>query len=60
MIADRQDLLDVFIALMRDEYPATVSFVPDSAELAAVLDALRKAAALPLAGRDRNAASFEV
>jgi hypothetical protein len=61
MIADRQDLLDVFIALMRDEYPATVSFVPDSAELAAVLDALRrKPAALPLAGRDRNAASFEV
>jgi hypothetical protein len=47
MITDRQDLLDAFIALMRDEYPATVSFAPDSAELAAVLDALRKAAGEP-------------
>ena len=60
MVTNRQDLLDAFLELMRDEYPATVSFAPDSAELAAVLDALRKAAALPLAGRDRNAASFEV
>jgi len=44
MVTDRQDLLDAFIALMRDAYPATVSFKPDSAELAAVLGALRRAA----------------
>jgi hypothetical protein len=47
MVTDRQDLLDVFIELMRDEYPATVSFAPHSAELAAVLDALSKAAGEP-------------
>ena len=45
MGTNRQDLLDAFLQLMRDEYPATVSFAPDSAELAAVLEALRKAAA---------------
>ena len=45
MVTNRQDLLDAFLQLMRDEYPATVSFAPDSAELAAVLEALRKAAA---------------
>ncbi|HET6900660.1 MAG TPA: hypothetical protein VFK70_20060 [Vicinamibacteria bacterium] len=44
---DRRDLLDTFIELMRDEYPATVCFAPDSAELAAVLEALRKAAGEP-------------
>ena len=43
MATDRQDLLDAFIARIRAEYPATVSFKPDSAELAAVLEALRKA-----------------
>jgi hypothetical protein len=45
MVTNRQDLLDAFLELMRDEYPATVSFAADSAELAAVLEALRKAAA---------------
>ena len=44
---NRRDLLDAFIARMRDEYPATVSFKPDSAELAAVLEALRRAAGEP-------------
>jgi len=44
MATDRQDLLDAFIARIRDEYPVTVSFEHDSAELAAVLAALRKAA----------------
>jgi hypothetical protein len=44
MVNDRKDLLDTFIELMRDEYPATVCFAPDSAELAAVLEALRRAA----------------
>jgi hypothetical protein len=47
MVTLRQDLLDAFIELMRHEYPATVSFAPDSAELAAVLEALRKAAGEP-------------
>jgi hypothetical protein len=47
MVTDRQDLLDAFIERMRDEYLATVSFKPDSAELAAVLAALRKAAGEP-------------
>ena len=47
MVTDRQDLLDAFIERMRDEYPASVSFKPDSAELAAVLEALRKAAGEP-------------
>ena len=44
MVTDRKDLLDAFIELMRDECTATVSFAPGSAELAAVLEALRKAA----------------
>ena len=47
MVTDRHDLLDAFLERMRDEYPATVSFKPDSAELAAVLVALRKAAGEP-------------
>jgi hypothetical protein len=47
MVTNGQDLLDAFLELMRDEYPATVSFAPDSAELAAVLEALRKAAGEP-------------
>lgn len=47
MATEGQDLLDVFIALICDEYPATVSFAPDSPELAAVLVALRKAAGEP-------------
>jgi hypothetical protein len=47
MATDRQDLLDAFIARIRNEYPVTVSFESDSAELAAVLAALRKAAGEP-------------
>jgi len=47
MVTDRQDLLDAFLELMRNEYPASVSFKPDSAELAAVLEALRRAAGEP-------------
>jgi hypothetical protein len=46
-MTDRRDLLDAFLELMRNEYPASVSFKPDSAELAAVLEALRKAAGEP-------------
>jgi hypothetical protein len=55
MVTDRQDLLDAFIALMRDAYPATVSFKPDSAELAAVLEALRRAAGEPASLRPPSA-----
>ena len=47
MVTERRDLLDAFLELMRDEYSASVSFKPDSAELAAVLEALRKAAGEP-------------
>jgi hypothetical protein len=47
VMTDRGDLLDAFLELMRNEYPASVSFKPDSAELAAVLEALRKAAGEP-------------
>jgi len=53
MATDRQDLLDAFIELMRDEHPATVCFAPDSAERAAVLEALRKAAGEPASLRPR-------
>ena len=47
MATDRRDLLDAFVELMRDECGATVSLKPDSAEFAAVLEALRKAAGEP-------------
>ena len=47
MATDRQDLLDAFIERIRHEYPVTVAFARDSAELAAVLAALRKAAGEP-------------
>jgi len=47
MLTDRQALLDAFIELMRDECAATVSFKPESAELAAVLEALGRAAGEP-------------
>jgi hypothetical protein len=47
MAIDRRDLVDAFIELMRDECGATVSLKPDSAEFAAVLEALRKAAGEP-------------
>jgi hypothetical protein len=47
MVTERRDLLDAFIELICNEYPASVSFAPDSAELAAVLEALRKAADEP-------------
>ena len=47
MVSDRQDLLDAFIELIRNEYPVSVSFAPDSAELTAVVEALRKAAGEP-------------
>jgi hypothetical protein len=64
MATDRQDLLDSFIERIRDEYPATVCFHPDSAELAAVLEALRKAAGDPASptppsarGADRGASA---
>ena len=64
MVTDGQDLLDAFIERMRDEYPATVSFGRDSAELAAVLVALRKAAGEtaspmppPSTGADRAASA---
>ena len=55
MVTDRQDLLDAFLQLMRDEYPATVSFAPDSAELAAVLEALGRAAGAPASPMSRPA-----
>lgn len=55
MVTDRRDLLDAFIELIRNEYPASVSFAPDSAELAAVLEALRKAAGEPASPRLRSA-----
>jgi len=55
MLTDRQALLDAFIALMRDEYAATVSFKPDSAELAAVLEALGRAAGEPASPMSRPA-----
>jgi hypothetical protein len=51
MVTDRQDVLEAFIQLMREEYTATVSFAPDSAELSAVLEALRKAAGEPASPR---------
>ena len=54
MTTEREDLLDAFIALMRDEYPATVCFKPDSAELAAVLEALRRAAGEPVSPISRS------
>jgi hypothetical protein len=47
MATDSPDLLKWFIELMRDECGATVSFQPDSAEFAAVLEALREAAGEP-------------
>jgi len=53
MVTDRRDLLDAFIERMRNEYPASVSFVPDSAELAAVLEALRQAAGEPASREDQ-------
>ena len=55
MVTIRQDLLDAFLELMRDEYPATVSFAADSAELTAVLEALRRAAGEPASPVSRPA-----
>ena len=47
MATDEPDLLKYFVELMRDECGATVSLEPDSAEFAAVLEALREAAGEP-------------
>ena len=55
MATDRQDLLDAFIARIRDEYPVTVSFERDSPEFAAVLAALRKAAGEPASPKPPSA-----
>jgi hypothetical protein len=59
MATDRRDLLDAFIELMRDECGATVSLQPDSAEFAAVLEALCKAAGKPASPAPQASASRE-